>query len=195
MTTKSAITLGIRIETERSYGYFHVIGRPCIIGPRRFDLEAIDRGESRQVDPDRISFHDTYDFEDGALRLDGLQFTSQGTDDDEKRNLYAWHVEYQNVTLRYPADAEARARTLRTIERKTQKLADEYGRPATFGQHLLRVAKAIGATQFVLPTSQSYRRSLGEQWRIEDLKTGAYWVDNAVETWVNEREREKEASA
>ena len=186
MTKKSAITIGIRIETERSYGYFHVIGRPCIIGPTKFDLEAIDRGEARNVDPQRVQLFDSYDRPDD-LRLEDLRFTSQGNDEDLPRNLYAWHIEYRDITVRYVQEAEAYARTLKLIDRKMQKLADEFGRPTTFGQHLLRIAKAIGATQFVLPNKPDRYNDRG--YRLRDLKDGGYWVDHTVEQWVTERER------
>lgn len=196
MTKPSAIKVGIWIDTERSYGYFHVIGKPCIIGPTQFDLEAIDRGETRHVDAERVTFFDSYDRPDG-LRLDHLRFTSQGTDDDTNRFLYAWHIEYRDITLRYVQDAEAHARTLKTIDRKLEKLANEYGRPTTFGQHLLRIAKAIGAKAFVLPSKHNdpNRFYANRSYRIEDLKTGAYWVDTRVNEWVNERAKEKEQAS
>jgi hypothetical protein len=85
------------------------------------------------------------------------------------------------------------AKTLTTIEKRQEKISEKYGRPATFGAYLARVAQAIGAAFIVTPTGAnrgwSYSESDQRFWSIAD---GISHVDHLIRQWQTERERAQE---
>jgi hypothetical protein len=84
-------------------------------------------------------------------------------------------------------------KTLTTIEKRQDKISEKYGRPATFGAYLARVAQAIGADAIVTPSGAqrgwSYSESEQRIWTIAD---GISHVDHLIRQWQTERERQAE---
>lgn len=193
----SLATLGLFIETKQEQGFYHVTAHPVWIGltpDERADIDA-GRYQSRpDVHCDTIRNASTrYTLWQGGLHLDHLRVTSQGNDSDgARRRLYGWEVEYRDVYTVDRREAARMHKTLTAVERKLDALNDRYGRPATFGAYLLRVAAALGATRIVLPKREreSYDRC---EPRVLELGEAAYRVDQLVEEWVAEGQPAQEA--
>lgn len=189
---KTSATLGLYIAPEHKDGWYHLRAYVVFIGRKPSEMADIDNGQA--VDPDVNS--DTIrnmggygaDSAPNGLYLDDLYVNSQGNDDDATRHLYGWEVEYRNVYTVDARKARQMADTLETINKRMDKLETKYGRPATIGAYLLRVADAIGATRMVLPSrnhgASSYR---DREHVIRDLASGASMVDSLVRTWIDAR--------
>jgi len=186
--TPATLGLYVREEHDNTFGggYYHVKAHPVWVGRTPEEYRDIDAG--RQVDDvSRTQVRNAstrYELHQG-LYLDGLMVNSQGCSRDTTRHLYGFEIEYRDVFSVDARTAERMHKTLSTIERKMSKLADQWGRPATFGQYLLRVAAALGATRIVLPRKDARDGSYADMdLRIEDLRTGASCVDYRVEQWI-----------
>jgi hypothetical protein len=84
------------------------------------------------------------------------------------------------------------AKTLVTIDKRMDKTAEQYGRASSFGQYLLYLAKAIGASQFVIPAKNDHRswNYADQDLRRRTLAEGASHVDWMIRQW-KDREGEK----
>lgn len=117
-----------------------------------------------------------------------LQVYSQGDarrlNDDGSPNLYAWEVEFKPYTV----DAQLATRMLQTfkvLERKRSKLAEQFGRPVTFGQYCGRVALALGIDGFIVPKRPFVSTSYAErEHRHFTLADGIAQVDFMVAQWA-----------
>jgi hypothetical protein len=192
MAKKSVCRVGLLVNTEHSNGYFHVTANPVYVGNRPRDIRAIDEGWQREPVPaGRITNCSDEPF--NGLDLDDLRVYSQGNDEDRSRSnedsarhLYAWEVQYDSVgRVDRSAKLRAMANTLDTLRKRMSTMANKYGEPASFGQYLMRVAQAIGATEIII------RRGANRGWSYDDcdydhleLKHGAYQVDRIVKDWV-----------
>ena len=198
---KSAVRLGLYItdERDRSFGgdYYHVRASVVVIGLDAHEMRNIDQGihRSEPVKADRI--RNVSDEPIHGLALNNLQVTSQGNSDDTTRHLYGFDVEFRNVFSVDARKAAAMHKTLTTIDKRMATVTEKYGNPATFGAYLARVAQAIGADAFVLPSNDPPAKS----WtydniahRILTVADGIYHVDGRVRAWVNERELKTESA-
>ena len=189
------IRLGLLVKTEHptdSYGgYFHARAYPVTIGPtaweQRYRQERIDAGKTddsyTKIADDTI--RNAGDDLANGLRLDCLRINSQGRDADDPRHLYGWEVEYKDC---YSVDlrrAEQMAKTLKTIETRTAKLEEKYGRPGSFGAYVARIANAISADAivFVDGADSGWHHSNGH--RICNLGDGAGRIDRIVREWID----------
>lgn len=189
---KTSATIGLYVTQEKADGYYHVRAYPVFIGLRPSEMASIDAGRTidREINSDTIRNISGFyaDETPNGLYLENLHVNSQGNNDADPRHLYGWDIDYRNVYSIDARKARLMAETLATIEKRMAKIEDKYGRPATFGAYLLRVADAIGATRFVVPVrnhgASSYR---GREHTIRDLSTGGSIVDGMIRTWIDER--------
>lgn len=198
--TPTRLGLYITPERDRAYGdYFHIRAHVVTIGTTSYERRRIDDtpGYDPKVGADTIrnvSDRDR-DADYGGLLLDNLRASSQGCSSDTPRNLYGFTVDYRDV---YSCDrhyAEGMAKTLKTIERRMAKLADQYGRPVTFGQYLARLAAAVKATAFVFTERDVRGRSSysEREHRITTVASGIGQVDRLTDQWVRELEQPAES--
>jgi hypothetical protein len=153
-----------------------------IVGRTPYELRQLDLGHGASDDVvfntvRNVSCRYESDTING-LDLDGFRIWSQGDRDSAQRlhePLYGWSYEYHNVYSINNDKVHRMAKTLKTIEKRMDKLRDTQGRPKTFGQFVAHVAKAIGATMLVI-TSESQR---GWDWRSVSSRCWKYcwsWI-------------------
>jgi hypothetical protein len=190
MKSKSAVRLGLYVYTEHRDGYFHVNAYPVVLGPTEYELKEIDAGRGQDVPYNRV--RNVGDDTIHGLYLKDLRASSQGTDADIQRRLYAWDCEFKEVHSVDRRKADAMAKTLAAIERRTEKLAIRFGGAATFGQYVGRIAEAIGAETFVF-ADEKQRGG----WSYEDnehtfttVGEGISRVDWIVRKWANVEKEE-----
>lgn len=168
-------TLGLVIRPEADGDYFHIHLRPSFLHT--------DTGRFKHL------FRDVY----RGLCLDNFEVQSQGNQPYGKplseRYLYGFDVRIKAYALDL-RDAEAAVKTLRTVDRRLEKMRASDGHPRTFDEYALRVAKAIGATEFFRPkrafdpgydreapyqrlslsAGRDYIASIDQQWRAGEWK-------------------------
>ncbi len=193
-TKKTAAVIGLLVSTKRDDNYFTMSAHPVFVGPAPDDLAAIDRGDTGRahVPTDRVR-NVGYDKLVNGLWLDNLRVTCQGNSDDERRHVYDFRAGYFDLySVDSPRDLMAMAKTLQAIDTRLDKMTDEYGsiRQGQFGQYLLRVCKAIGATRIVTDVNGRRRGwSHDDQpYRISEVRYGADTVDRIIDEWVREKE-------
>ena len=185
MPKSTPIRLGLYVTDKRERDWYHVHATAVTIGPTRWEMQQVDEGTPHNVPHDRIRNCGRYD-ECGPLDLDSLTVTSQGDDHPaETRRLYGWDVEYRNIYSVDARRAERMHKTLSTITRRMERTADKYGRPATFGAFLARVAEAIGADAIVLPNDRRASSYDDRTHRILSIADGIYAVDRMIDAWAN----------
>jgi hypothetical protein len=122
-------------------------------------------------------------------RLADLTITSQYERGEEPRS-YGWQVRYSNS---YSVDlerAEVMVKQLRSVRRKLAQLEERYGFPSDFAQYLMRVADALGITEFVVvardPGAATSRGFSG----LHDDNLHRTLTPLSAAYWIAERERE-----
>jgi hypothetical protein len=100
-------------------------------------------------------------------RLADLVVTAQHDGEMADRQPYGWNVEYRDVFSVNADRAAAMSKTLRAIDRKLDKLRDEWGYPTSFEEYVVRVAKALGITTF------GWHRNTGPVYDGSDF----FWTD------------------
>jgi hypothetical protein len=190
---KSAAVLGLFVQEVLKDGFYQVLAYPVSVGPSEGELADMDRGYalSKDVTSETIRHcRSDYGSTQNGLRLADLEVYSQGnneTSSGEPRRLYAFEVQYKaySVDLR---TAAGMFKTLTAIEKRTEKMEAEYGRPGSYGLYLLRVAKAIGATVMIVARKPpAYGQGFaGERPIVRSLSDGAAAVDNDIAMWVED---------
>jgi hypothetical protein len=182
---KDVTQLGLYVTEQRDGDYYHVRASVVTIGYDAYERRQVDQGETFSgVRYDSV--RNTRGVVNG-LWLKDLVVTSQGERKGNPRHLYGWEVRYQNVFSVDAREAQLMAHTLKTIERRMAKLDEKYGRAATFGAYLARVAQAIGAEKFVHQQGASggWSYSDSEQRKLS-VADGINYVDWQVQKWVEE---------
>lgn len=172
--------------------YFHVRAYPVTIGPTVWEQQyRAQRAEAGRPDDsyqkiadDTIRNAGSDDLCNG-LRLGSLRIDSQGRDSDEPRHLYGWDYEYKDCYSVDTRRAGEMYKTLQAIEKRTAALEAKYGRPATFGAYVARIANAIGADTivFVETPDTGWHNKNGH--RLYNLGDGAGRIDGIVRTWID----------
>ena len=194
---KYRVRLGLLIQTTHdrdSYlgNYFHVRAYPVTIGRTQWEQQYHDaRIDAGKVDDsyndiaaDTIRNAGSDDLCNG-LRLGSLRIDSQGKDDDQPRHLYGFDYEYKDVFSVDTRRAGQMFKTLQTIEKKTAALEEKYGRPATFGAYVARIANAIGADAIVFVTTPDSGWHNKNGHRLYNLGDGAGRIDGIVREWID----------
>jgi len=197
---KTRLGLYVNEIRDRKYGdYYHVTANIVTIGLTAYERREIDSSETYRPKTTHDTIRNVNDHDDRAdyngLHLYDLQVQSQGCSDDETRHLYGFETEYRNVFSVDTRRAIAMAKTLQTIDKRQEKLNEQYGRPATFGAYLARIAQIIGADCFIRPDGPQYGHAYADNsHRFFSIADGIYHVDGLIRAWVTERDREKETA-
>jgi len=99
--------------------------------------------------------------------LSHLLVNSQGNCDAKNRSLYAWEVELRDLFAMDLRRAEAAVFILRTVQRRMEKEAEQFGSPQTFGQYVTSVARALGCEYILFQPSwqaERYRNGGKTEW-------------------------------
>src|SRR5262245_11096572 len=144
-----SVRLGLHVKSTTDHDYFKVLAYPVTIGPNAWEIRCRDDGSYTYPDITHSTSRNTGSDKVNGLYLDCFRVTSQGNHSDDHRHLYGWECRYQEPYAVDLRQAEGMYKTLTTIEKRLEKLAEKYGRPTTFGQYLARVADAIGADCFL----------------------------------------------
>lgn len=180
---KTTAILGLHVTKEHSDGYFHLYARPVYVGPRPSQLTDAFR---QTVLPSRDEVQSLGMYEDetfNGLWLDGLKVRSQGADRDTPRHLYGFKVDFHEVYSVDLRKAQKMVKTLSTLDKRMEKLDQKFGRVDSFSAYLLRVAAALGATRLVISKERG-RSEWNSPYVVQDLRQGAYEVDDMVSKWV-----------
>lgn len=123
--------------------------------------------------------------------LHNLRISCQGNVEQRDRGVYAWETEYYEASYIDLPRVRAMAKTLETIDRGMKRMAKEWGDPSTYGQYVLRVAKAIGAKELIFQSKRCKGRSYDEMdLHRRDLAEGASHIDWWVREWQAETKEE-----
>lgn len=159
------------------YDCYHIRAEPVVV---------YENGCVRNVSWERLG-----DAENTQGCLEKLRISCQGNAEQRGRGVYAWEVEYDEVRWLRLQQAKAIVKTLETIDRKMAKAEREWGPPATYGQFVLRVAKAIGAKEMIWQTKHCRASSYDEMdLRRAELAEGAQHIDWWIGQWQLEGEKE-----
>jgi hypothetical protein len=183
MPKTPAVRIGLYVTETSEERFYHVRATAVILGPTLWELRQVDQGRAHNVPADRIRNPSGSGESDGtALYLENLTVNSQG--DSDARRLYGWGVEYRQVFSIDARKAALMVRTLTTIDRRMERADQKYGRAATFGSYLARVADAIGADAIVRPPSKATGWSYDDNaHQIDNIKDGIYQVDRMIDRW------------
>lgn len=190
---KIRVTVGLLVTTKQEQGYFHVSAYPVTIGPNAWEQRSRIDGSFAYPDIHSRTIRNASDDLVNGLDLNNLLAYSQGHDEAADRKLYGWEVRYHNVYTVDLRKAERMTKTLRTVEKRMEKLTASYGHPATYGAYLARVARAIGATTFVFHkdggrTGWCHSET---EYTFRDTNAEAISeVDRIVQTWVSANKSE-----
>jgi hypothetical protein len=183
--------IGLHIDAQQQDGYFKVTAYPVTIGKTVWEQQWTEQHPNEEPRSYREIHDETIrnagDDIINGLRLDCLRVSGLGSNDHTPRHLFAWDVEYKDV---YSVDARRAAKmahTLKTIDARLEKHADKYGRPATFGQYVARVADAIGADAIVFVRDAETATGWHNRDRhlILDTGAGASRIDARIREWVD----------
>lgn len=185
---KSSATLGLYVAAKNERDYYQVTAYPVWVGPTPGDMRRIDEGLPPPAQPISVTRVRNYSWDYGAggpLDLDNLRVQAQGNNEDSamKRQVYGWDIRYYPYMVDM-AFALRMAKALATIDKRMDKQVEKWGRARTYGQYLLYVANAIGATKFVLENKADRNGSFDDSdYRITDPANGADQVDFWVKRW------------
>jgi hypothetical protein len=180
----TALRIGILVREKHEYGYYHLEGAAVSIGLTTGEIWRIDHcadlADQKVDDPyDKIRL--ICESVNG-LDFDSLTIISQGNNDDNPRHLYGWDLRYRDVGYVDRQRADSMSKTLGTLARKLDQYNRDFGRPATFGAYLARVARAIGAKTFVFPNAGPRYH---EEYRRVEIGSGVWMVDQLVQQWID----------
>lgn len=148
--------IGIRIVTESDGYYFHVYAWPV-----RHDADS----DKWEYFPEWM--HDP--------ELYGVRTSCQCDKEKSlvKSDSYAWDVDFQVWQAVNLQEAQRAVKAIAPIERRMKKIAEQFGRPQTYGQYVLHFARAIGATEFVYKSrfddSEQSRRVTDVAFHVDTL--------------------------
>lgn len=164
-------TPALYVTTKNENGFFHIYASAVLIDDRR------DVRNAREF---------------GPLYVDDLRVSSQGTNDWVKTDpasvqLYGWEVEFQpySVTL---GKAEKIVKTYRVINKRLDRLREQRGSAATYGEFVARVGEALGAKQMIFPgkrTGHDYASEMDQpDTRITTLAQGRAQIEYLEREWA-----------
>jgi hypothetical protein len=161
MESKVKPVIGIRLLTEGDGFYFHVRAWPQYWDKERNQW---DYFSEYTHDPD----------------LHAIVATCQS--DREKTcdcQSYAWRVESQSGHVEL-SQAKRAVKALTPIEKKMDKIAQDFGRPVSFGQYVLHFSRAIGATRLIVKS-----RFVSDGDETRDIVDVAFHVDRLIQEFLD----------
>jgi hypothetical protein len=184
MKTKDTTRLGLYVNEQKDGDYYHLTASVVRIGLDAYEQRLADAGQNHGSATANTIRNASGELMRG-LWLKDLEVRSQGEMHATPRRLYGWSVEYRNVFSVELREAERMAKTLKTIHARMEKADQTYGRPATFGAYLARVAVAIGADTFIRPDGPQRGWSYAENGqRVMSIGDGVYHIDRMIQKWA-----------
>lgn len=177
---------GFLFTTKRDTDFFTIEGHAVTVGPQPndYDYECRRLTSESLRNPSHDRLVNGFDLQDFAITA---QANEARRSDEKRSDFYAWQICYVSRYKIDEADCKAMLKVLQTVNRKLQKMEEEYGRPDTFGGYCMRVAKALGATCMVKPLSNRGWSYSENEHRIMSLKDGKYHVDCLEHEWKEGR--------
>ena len=120
-----------------------------------------------------------------GLYVRDLMLTSQGHKESPK--LYGFGFRYEQVHSVERRDAEIMGKTLKTLERKMDKLHENFGYTESFAEHILRFAQVIKAVRIVFRTP-FVAANRDQEWHyrsLSDMKICRWTIDDMIRTLTN----------
>lgn len=114
-----------------------------------------------------------------ARKVEGIQIQCQADNrPDQAGDSYAWEVQTEDRHFRLH-DLERIVKVMRAIDKKLQRWQTEWGHPATFGEYVRRVLRALPVSVRVHDRIEgSFRK--GSEWPMTDGSTVVCVVDSAI---------------
>lgn len=115
---------------------------------------------------------------------DSYRITCQGSNDKRTDGVYAWEGEFEDIGSLNLMRAEKCVKALKHVRSAMERIAKDWGRPASFGQFCLHQAKAIGAAGVYLVKEGDRRHCWDEMDLISYTVTeGASAIDWKIDRW------------
>lgn len=171
-STTKKYRIRLRVGIERSDEFFHAYAEPLY-----FDTQ------------DNTWSCGFWYVRPNGLYLRDFCVHSQGDNRSKDRPegpLYSWQIRYSRVHSVDLNEAEAMAKTLRTIQRKLDALKAKLGREASFGAFVVRVADALGAEAIEMPPYKGDPRR--DERVYHTLGDAVYPIDRMIHDFVNPQE-------
>lgn len=182
MATKRKTTdqpLWIQVIEDRSHGYFVV--------QTKVRVSKYDRELGCQV-PEGVDD----DYRAGFL-YSGLRLRAQGDEhsrlDTERQGpVYGFDVTYEDVHRVDRFKAQRMAKTLDTIAGRLGKLNERRGYARSWGEHVGRLAEALGCEGIVFerPTREWRYGDTSQRWSWRTIGEGVDHANRLVRAWVDE---------
>lgn len=112
-----------------------------------------------------------------------LKITCQGEAGSARPQPYGWEVRYEDVFSIDLGEAETHFKTLKAIRTGLNKVERTFGRPTTYAEFVLRVARVIGAKGFVV---RSEREQYQGTWRWITPSEAQYWIEGRQRLYTNQ---------
>lgn len=167
---KPLLALEISESTDRSGSYYHVYAVPRVWSTERlcWELPSCWREETKP--------------------WANLTIACQGNNDRRAQGIGLWDVYYLTSQVKL-VDAEYMHKTLSKVEKKLQTYAASDGEASSFGQYVLRVAKALGVSTMLFPSTYS------DDWlRSSSLADGMATIDRWIRRWMEGGDRQTGAA-
>jgi hypothetical protein len=103
---------------------------------------------------------------DGALingvSVADLRIEAYASDNMKDRQSYGWHVRYRDCYSIDAARAGHMAQTLARLDKRLNAMNEAEGRPEDFAGYVVRVARALGITQYVAQRGEGHGTFYGD---------------------------------
>lgn len=149
------------LSLHQNGAYRHIVGRILV-----------------QRDPDARKPSDE-GLRNAAGAHDDLEVRCTMTADLDNGAPYGWCMEYRGAYAVDLPRAEEMAKTLRTVQRKCDRLAAKYGAPATFAEYVVRMGEALGVAGYVVARGAASWH-VGTDWQRMDGAGARAWVERQI---------------
>lgn len=136
----SKLNLGLLIMKDIDNNY----GQSTTFAHIRANVITFDAEDNKP----RNLIHSSIDMKDYQY-FDGLVATCQMDSCKTDDGPYGFNIEYRDIHSAQYNKINKMAKTLKKIHNKMNKMDDEIGRPKSFGEFVIRFAKAIGVKTIV----------------------------------------------
>lgn len=171
--------LALLFQSANRYGTRYWFAQPIKITDRTLPSLGL-RGFVRSM---------SYYGDEEELFFDGLEMFVMEYQSSEGPGVGGFYIEYRDHSIplhQIPIMARFATKIARDMARETE----ENGVPADFGQYVYRIARSIGATRIVIPTTQEGRSYADNVYLPLMLSEGMAYINQTIEQWKQtERER------
>ena len=114
---------------------------------------------------------DKYEFANTYSSLGEMEITCQYTIGENRPYAFRWGYDNYGVTSLDVLEEEVK--NMRPIQKKLDKMQEEWGYTDNYGQYVLRFAKAIGAEKVIVGYNNSFNT-----WKVTDIP---WMIDRILE--------------